>query len=119
VPLPGGNFPVDGVAKLVADLQSRFPFLSDFWALRLVRAYGTEALDILGAAKQATDLGQEFGATLTEAEINWLMKHEYARTAEDVIWRRNKLGLRLTKEQTQALDEWMAQHRRSTPAAAE
>ena len=55
------------VARLVADLQSRFPFLNDFWALRLVRAYGTEALGILGDAKQATDLGQEFGATLTHA----------------------------------------------------
>ena len=103
----------------MADLQSRFPFLNDFWALRLVRAYGTEALGILGDAKQATDLGQEFGATLTETEIRWLMTHEYARTAEDVIWRRNKLGLRLTAEQTQALDNWMAQRRHSTPAAAE
>lgn len=119
VALPGGDFPVDGVARLVADLQSRFPFLNDFWALRLVRAYGTEALGILGDAKQATDLGQEFGATLTETEIRWLMTHEYARTAEDVIWRRNKLGLRLTAEQTQALDNWMAQRRHSTPAAAE
>ena len=119
VPLPGGDFPVDGVAGLVADLQSRFPFLSDFWARRLVRAYGTEALNILGNAEQAADLGQDFGATLTEAEINWLMTHEYARNAEDVIWRRNKLGLRLSQEQVRALDDWMAQRRHSTPAAAE
>lgn len=118
VPLPGGNFPVDGVAKLVADLKSRFPFLSNFWARRLVRAYGTEAFDILGDAAQAADLGEDFGATLTEAEINWLMTYEYARTAEDVIWRRNKLGLRLSQEQVQALDDWMAQHRQSNPAAA-
>ena len=119
VPLPGGDFPVDGVAGLVADLQSRFPFLSDFRARRLVRAYGTEALNILGNAEQAADLGQDFGATLTEAEINWLMTHEYARNAEDVIWRRNKLGLRLSQEQIRALDDWMAQRRHSTPAAAE
>ena len=119
VPLPGGDFPVDGVAGLMADLQSRFPFLSDFWARRLVRAYGTEASDILGNAEQASDMGQDFGATLTEAEIAWLMTHEYARTAEDVIWRRNKLGLRLSKEQVQALDDWMAQRRHPSPAAAE
>ena len=110
---------MDGVAGLVADLQSRFPFLSDFRARRLVRAYGTEALNILGNAEQAADLGQDFGATLTEAEINWLMTHEYARNAEDVIWRRNKLGLRLSQEQVRALDDWMAQRRHSTPAAAE
>jgi len=47
------------------------------------------------------------------------MKNEYARTAEDVIWRRNKLGLHLTKEQTQDLDDWMTRHRQSTPTAAE
>jgi glycerol-3-phosphate dehydrogenase len=119
VPLPGGDFPVDGVDRLVADLHKRYPFLSDFWARRLVRAYGTEAAGVLGNAEQAADLGEDFGATLTESEINWLMKHEYARTAEDVIWRRNKLGLRLTKEQTQKLDDWMARRRQSTPAAAE
>ncbi|WP_420859691.1 glycerol-3-phosphate dehydrogenase [Marivivens marinus] len=113
VPLPGGNFPVDGVGQLVADLQSRFPFLGDFWARRLIRAYGTQATDILGNATQPTDLGQDFGATLTEAEINWLMSHEYARTAEDVVWRRNKLGLRLTAEQIKTLDDWMAQHHHS------
>ncbi len=119
IPLPGGNFPVDGVPRLVASLQSRFPFLSDSWALRLVRAYGTEAAEMLGRAEQTADLGRDFGATLTETEVNWLMAHEYARTAEDVIWRRTKLGLRLTAEQTQALDTWMAQRRLSTPAAAE
>ena len=119
VPLPGGNFSVDGVAHLVADLKSRFPFLSDFWARRLVRAYGTEALVILGDAERADDLGQDFGATLSEAEVRWLMSHEYARTAEDVIWRRNKLGLRLSQEQVQVLDDWMAQHRQSNTAAAE
>ncbi len=119
IPLPGGNFPVDGVPRLVASLQSRFPFLSDSWALRLVRAYGTEAAEMLGRAEQTADLGRDFGATLTETEVNWLMAHEYARTAEDVIWRRTKLGLRLTAEQTQALDTWMAQRRLSTPAVAE
>lgn len=119
VPLPGGNFPVDGVAALVSGLQSRFPFLTEFWAKRLVRAYGTEASQILGNAEQATDLGQDFGATLTEAEINWLMTHEYARNAEDVVWRRNKLGLRLSKEQIRAIDDWMAQQRLPTPAVAE
>ncbi|MCK0152024.1 glycerol-3-phosphate dehydrogenase [Marivita sp. S6314] len=119
VPLPGGDFPVDGVDRLVADLQSRFPFLTEFWALRLVRAYGTEAISVLGDARQVSDLGQDFGATLTEAEVSWLMGHEYARTADDIVWRRNKLGLRLTADQIQTLDDWMAQHRRSEPAAAE
>jgi glycerol-3-phosphate dehydrogenase len=62
---------------------------------------------ILGDARKAADLGHDFGATLTEAEVHWLMSAEYARTAEDVLWRRSKLGLRLSAAQAQALDDWM------------
>ncbi|KUF09958.1 glycerol-3-phosphate dehydrogenase [Pseudoponticoccus marisrubri] len=119
VPLPGGDFPVDGVQRMVDDLRGRFPFLTEFWALRLVRAYGTEAEGILGIAATAEDLGEDFGATLTAAEVDWLMRYEYARTAEDVVWRRNKLGLRLTEEQVATLDDWMARHRPTISAAAE
>jgi len=118
-PLPGGNFPVDGATDLIEDLTRRYPFLTEYWATRMVRAYGTDAADILGEAEQAIDLGRDFGATLTETEIIWLMAHEYALTAEDVIWRRNKLGLRLTAAQTRALDDWMARHRQARSAAAE
>ena len=108
VPLPGGDFPVDGVPALVADLRAKHPFLTERWALRLVRAYGTEARDILGAAATLDDLGRDFGATLTEAEITWLMTHEYARTAADVVWRRSKLGLRLTEDQIAQIEAYMA-----------
>ena len=119
VPLPGGDFPVGGVSDLVASLRSSYPFLTEFWAKRLVRAYGTQAKDILGDAQKPADLGQDFGATLTEAEVTWLMDNEYARTAEDVIWRRNKLGLRLTAPQVETLNKWMAQRRQTKSAAAE
>ncbi|MCC5984936.1 MAG: glycerol-3-phosphate dehydrogenase [Rhodobacteraceae bacterium] len=106
-PLPGGNFPHDGVPALVAGLRRDYPFLSGFWATRLVRAYGLEARALLGGAQAAADLGRDFGATLSEAEVRWLMAREFARTAEDVIWRRSKLGLRLDKAQVAALDDWM------------
>ncbi|KPQ06375.1 MAG: anaerobic glycerol-3-phosphate dehydrogenase subunit GlpA [Rhodobacteraceae bacterium HLUCCA12] len=107
VALPGGDFPVDGVAALIADLRQRYAFLDQAWARRLVRAYGTQATDILGAAESAADLGQDFGATLTEAELRWLMKHEFARRAEDVLWRRSKLGLRLNDAEIATLRRWM------------
>jgi glycerol-3-phosphate dehydrogenase len=107
VALPGGDFAHDEGPSLVADLRRDYPFLSDFWAQRLVRAYGTSARVILGDATSQEDLGQDFGATLTEAEVSWLMRREFARTAEDVLWRRSKLGLRLTAEQTKALGNWM------------
>jgi glycerol-3-phosphate dehydrogenase len=119
VALPGGDFPVDGVDALVAALRAAHPFLTGPWALRLVRAYGTEAATLLRGAPEAADLGRDFGGTLTEREVVWLMGKEYARTAEDVLWRRTKLGLRLSAEEARALDAWMAKHRDAAPAAAE
>ena len=107
VPLPGGDFPVDGVAELTARLARDYPFLDAYWTGRLVRAYGTEAWSVLGTAKSAADLGRSFGATLTEAELRWLRAHEYARTAEDVIWRRSKLGLRLNADEIAAIATFM------------
>lgn len=119
VALPGGDFAHDGGPALVAGLQRDFPFLDDFWAQRLVRAYGTEARSILGTAKAPGDMGQDFGATLTEAEVVWLITHEYARRADDILWRRSKLGLRLTQEQAVALEDWMAVHANKVMRAAE
>ncbi len=108
VALPGGDFPHDGVAVLVDGLRRDYPFLTDFWARRMVRAYGTEARAILADAATPADLGHDFGATLTEAEVTWLMTREYARSADDVLWRRSKLGLRLGKEQAAALHDWVS-----------
>ncbi|MEM9496804.1 MAG: glycerol-3-phosphate dehydrogenase [Pseudomonadota bacterium] len=110
VPLAGGDFEVDGVPALVAALHEAFPFLSADWALRLVRAYGTEAAEMLAGAQTAGDLGRAFGATLTEREVTWQITHEFARTAEDVVWRRSKLGLHLSDTQIRALDTWMQSH---------
>jgi glycerol-3-phosphate dehydrogenase len=109
VPMPGGDFPHDGVAALRDKLRADHPFLTEYWAGRLIRAYGTEADMVLGQAASADALGRDFGGTLTEAEVRWLMAKEYARTAADVVWRRSKLGLRMTADQIEALDDWMAQ----------
>ena len=69
-----------------------------------------------GAATEH-DMGRAFGATLTEREVLWLMRKEYARTAEDVVWRRNKLGLRLKEDQVAALDDWMSREQARYAAA--
>ena len=108
VPLPGGDFPHDGVVALRARLRADYRFLTETWAARLIRAYGTEAGLVLGSAKSAADLGRDFGATLTEAELRWLMAREFARTAADVVWRRSKLGLRLDAAQIAAVETFMA-----------
>ena len=120
VPLPGGNFPVSGFEDLVSALKERYTFLEDRHARRLVRAYGTEVPTIIGDAKGDEDLGQHFGADLTASEVSWLMDHEYARTAEDVVWRRSKLGLRMSAVEIADLDKWMNRRLRSLyPAATE
>ena len=107
VAMPGGDFPVDGVEDLIDGLRADFPFLDARWAKRLIRAYGTEAREILGDAESADDLGRDFGASLSEAELRWLMAREYAVTAEDVVWRRSKLGLRLSEGQIAEIDSFM------------
>ncbi|MFT5067500.1 MAG: glycerol-3-phosphate dehydrogenase, partial [Reinekea sp.] len=77
------------------------------WAERLVKAYGTDAFDVLGRAQSEADLGENFGENLTEAEANWMIRKEFARCAEDIVWRRSKLGLRLTSDEIKVLDAWV------------
>lgn len=117
-PLPGGDFTHDGGTGLAAELRSRHPFLDERWAERLVRTYGTLARRLLGEAETAAMLGGNFGHDLTEAEVRYLMDHEWARTAEDVLWRRTKLGLRLAPEQVSQLDRWMAERTAAGARAA-
>jgi glycerol-3-phosphate dehydrogenase len=107
-PLPGGDFGVHEVEAKISALQADYPFLDIAWAKRLIRAYGTEAWKLLGNARSAADLGQDFGASLTEQEVRWLQRHEYAKTLNDILWRRTKLGLKLTSKQHFALAQWLS-----------
>ncbi|MET3900389.1 glycerol-3-phosphate dehydrogenase [Devosia sp. UYZn731] len=91
--LPGGDFPATGFAAAVAALKSRYPFLDTAYATRLVRLYGTRAVVVLGAAQGYADLGRHFGADLYEAEVRYLIDHEWAVTSDDILWRRTKRGL--------------------------
>ncbi len=92
-PLPGGDF--TEVAALVATLRAKWPFLTDETARRYARSYGTRAEKFLHGANSASELGKDFGAGLTEAEVNYLIDEEWASSAEDILWRRSKLGLRV------------------------
>ncbi len=112
-PLPGGDMDVSAVEALSAELVRKYTFLPTAHANRLALAYGTRATKLLGNAKSMADLGQAFGATLTESEVRYLMATEWAATAEDIVWRRSKLGLRLSAAEIAALEEWIAAHRTS------
>jgi glycerol-3-phosphate dehydrogenase len=107
-PLPGGDLGVSAIPALADELIRDHPFLSRAFALRLAHAYGTRARQVLGDAASEADLGQRFGDTLTEREVRYLIAHEFARTADDIVWRRSKLGLRLSASEVKALDDWIA-----------
>jgi glycerol-3-phosphate dehydrogenase len=105
--LPGGDFPATGYEAEVAKLKSRYGFLPDLYAARLVRLYGTRATKILQNATSMADLGHCFGSDLYEAEVSYLVNHEWAVTADDILWRRTKLGLRLTPDEAARLGSFL------------
>ena len=106
VPLPGGDFTRPAV--LEDRLKAQISDMPEQVARRLVRAYGTDVFTLAADATCLADLGQSFGEGLSEAELRYMMAHEYARTADDILMRRSKLYLHLTDKQKQHLDSWLS-----------
>ena len=106
--LPGGEFPPDGFDEVVTEMMGRWPFLTAPMAQRLARAYGLRFERILGDATSMDDLGPLLTGDLTGAEVRYLVEHEWAQTADDVLWRRSKLGLEATAEDCAKLDRFIA-----------
>jgi glycerol-3-phosphate dehydrogenase len=107
-PLPGGDFAVEGRDALAATLAARYPFLAAEDAHRITAAYGTLAPAWLGQARTWRDLGQDFGGGLTAAEVDYCIDREWARTVDDMLWRRSKLGLRISAAGRAVLHDHMA-----------
>ena len=105
--LPGGDFDPGAFEALVAEIIERWPFLSAPHAKRLLRAYGRRIEKIVGDAQSLDDLGPRFTGDLTEAEVRYLVAQEWAHTAEDILWRRSKVGLLATSEETTAIGEFI------------
>ena len=108
--LPGGDFAIDALESEIDALKAACPVLAPDHARRLVRAYGTRAAEIVADVKTQADLGAHFGADLYEREVEYLVRHEWARTPEDILWRRSKLGLRLGSEDVKRLTAWLDSH---------
>ncbi len=109
--LPGGDFAAGEIDSVIAELGSSYPFLDPFTCRRMARAYGSDALTILGAATAAEDCGIDFGHGLTQREVDHLVSREWARTVEDTIWRRTKLGLRLGENERHRLRIYLEERR--------
>ncbi len=107
-PLPGGDFAWNRFDTEVETARERWRFLTEPQAQRLVGAYGSRLPAVLGEAKSRADLGPAFGLDLTAAEVRYLMVHEWARFADDILWRRSKLGLTIKPEEREALAAFMA-----------
>jgi len=106
--LPGGDFAATGFDALLGKLKVEYPWLEDDNALRLARQFGTNCWMVLAGATSQRDLGEDFGHGLFEVEVRYLAANEWARTADDVLWRRTKLGLKFSKAEATVLNEWMA-----------
>ena len=97
-PLPGGDVPGGDFEAFLERFRAAYPFLPDALALRLARAYGTRAERLLGNARTLADLGESFDGGLTAREVDYLVAEEWARSPDDILWRRTKLGLRTGRE---------------------
>ncbi|QNE30777.1 glycerol-3-phosphate dehydrogenase [Sphingomonas sp. NBWT7] len=106
--LPGGDMPDADFDRFLAQLIAERPALPPALLRRLARAYGTRTDRLLGAAQTVAELGQNFGGDLYRAEVDYLVAHEWARSAEDILYRRSKLGLHTPAGTAEALDEYLA-----------
>ncbi len=105
--LPGGEFPAEGFAEVVAEMIGRWPFLTERMAQRLARAYGLRCDRFLGDAQSMAELGPLLVGDLTSAEVRYMVEHEWAQTTDDVLWRRSKLGLSASAEEQAAIGEYI------------
>jgi glycerol-3-phosphate dehydrogenase len=116
--LPGGDFGPQDFYTVLAEAIGRWPFLSEPHARRLVRAYGTRIERILGDAAGMHELGQRFTGDLTAAELRYLVEQEWVETADDMLWRRSKLGLNASAEDRAAMNRLIAELRTKASAPA-
>ena len=107
--LPGGDFPATHFDQLVTKAATDFPFVEPVLLARLARLYGTHLWLMLADCENAQDLGQHFGASLYQVEVDFLAREEWARRAEDIVFRRTKLGLRMQPEEIDALQAYLDQ----------
>jgi glycerol-3-phosphate dehydrogenase len=116
-PLPGGAIARGDMTAYVSTIVSQYPNLPGDLLRSLARRHGSELPAVLGDARTPADLGIDFGGGLYEREVEFFVRHEWARTAEDIIWRRSKAGLRLPPGGEEAVTRWLEAHGLSSERA--
>ncbi len=117
-PLPGGELPQGSFAVFLRTLERRYPWLPARLRQRYAHAYGTRIERVLGSAAATADLGEELLPQLHECEVEYLCREEFARSAQDILWRRSKLGLQLLQADLTPLERWLAAGTGAGPAAS-
>jgi glycerol-3-phosphate dehydrogenase len=105
--LPGGDFGPGGIEAYRQTVKTRAPWLPEIQANRYVRLYGTRTDALLRGAESLADLGMHMGADLYQREVDFLIETEWAETVEDIVWRRSKLGLRLSPVEIGRLQSYL------------
>ena len=108
--LPGGDLIDSDFDLFTSDMRKRYPNMDSSLLRRLCHAYGTRITLILGDGSEPPKLGQDFGAGLYELEAKYLINHEWATSAEDILWRRSKLGLHMSQTQRDTFTDWFKSH---------
>ena len=116
-PLPGGDIANADFMGFLSQLKSQFPWLPQSLTQRWARAYGTRAIKFIGSATTLEGLGEDFGNNVFEAEIRYLIDQEWARTADDVLWRRSKLGLHVSDATKAKLADYIDRQTGAKPSA--
>ncbi|MBX5461382.1 MAG: glycerol-3-phosphate dehydrogenase [Steroidobacteraceae bacterium] len=109
--LPGGDLPGGSLARFLRAVERRYPWLPARLRTRYARSYGTRIHKLLEGARAYADLGAEVLPDLFEREIDYLCREEWALTAEDILWRRSKLGLHLPADASPRLAQWLEARR--------
>jgi glycerol-3-phosphate dehydrogenase len=110
--LPGGHFPVNGYEDLVSKIKQDYTFISEPLARRLARLYGTDSFKMLGQKSSLDALGQHFGGELYAAEVDYLVQNEWVQQADDLLYRRTKLGLVLSNDEQVKLSTYLEENQR-------
>ena len=116
---PGGDFGAQGFDGFILSLNDQFPWLPPHLFKRYCSTYGARAPQLLYGASSIDDLGKRITHDLYERELNWLIEKEWATTANDILWRRTKLGLTISEIEKAALNDWIEQHHPYRAAVAD
>ena len=111
--LPGGDISDASFETFLASVRNTYPWLGAELATRLARHYGTRIHKLLDGAQGTNDLGEEVAPGMYERELSYLVRNEWARTGQDILWRRSKMGLHMPKDSEEKIDHWietMGQH---------